>query len=883
MNIKKLLCLTLIVSLSAGLCWIPSVGANVSSSKAIGILTELGIMEKIVDDRVQLVDTLKRRDFAVIMANIISGGEKISVEGTAAFSDVPLYDEAASSIALVYGSGIMGGYGDGTFSPDMSITYSEAIKGIVCLLGYQAQAENFGGYPLGYLRSAAQLGLLSGIDTSLMDEFIDLENLSRMLYNTFNIPYLKQTVFGDSRQSYYSGRDVTLLSERFDVYRERGIVNDNAITALDGVSGISKGKVKIGEEVLDAGNIFADNLLGYYVTYYYSQEMYDDTKTLVYIEIDSSKNETLELDVNDIDGLIIAAGSRKIELSYTAEGGNQRRAYVSNIADVIRNGKAWRAFTEATLLPQSGTVTLIANDGGGEYNVMIIESYEVVLADQVSPYFGTVTDKYKKTADGSTYVVDLIDENSTRDKVTILQNGSPIPISEIRAWDVLSIYTSEDANNRIVEVIVTRNTVSGMVTEIGDRYVVVDGRRYTLGASFRSYLASQGKVLEMGEALFYLDHKGEIAAMNETDSSEIYGYIRAAIYKELSNELSLRVWNIENDIWNTYNTTKKVQVDGASVPLKSITQMTHRLILYKVNGSGEIYEINTPEELIVPSVRSEDFGAPVSEFWWTGNVNGLVDARYEYGTHYYLTNQTKQITISSDPVEMEDETLYRAGISWGEKTGYNLKLYKGENPFTPGAVVYEVQKSGDPSHRAFELNPGIILTKISQAMNADGVITRKITGISDSGEVSYIFSNELMKKIEDQAYFRPLNDLALGDLIRVSTNVKGEVDDVRYEFSAKNQRSMISNDGSFYIGYVIYYGRVGSVDLQAGILEIVTDTNSGPMSLPVMIGSSVVMLYEGENKPPRQVSSGELKPGQNVVFRGREGWGRIIEIFETDK
>ena len=41
--------------------------------------------------------------------------------------------------------------GDGTFAPDAPVTYEQALKMVVCTLGYVQFAENLGEWPEGFI------------------------------------------------------------------------------------------------------------------------------------------------------------------------------------------------------------------------------------------------------------------------------------------------------------------------------------------------------------------------------------------------------------------------------------------------------------------------------------------------------------------------------------------------------------------------------------------------------------------------------------------------------------------------------------------------------------------------------------------------------------
>ncbi len=75
------------------------------------------------------------------------------------FTDVPAEHWAFQYIAQASNLGIINGMGDGTFAPDDNITYEQAMKMIVCALGYGRIAERRAAYPIGYAIVASNLGV----------------------------------------------------------------------------------------------------------------------------------------------------------------------------------------------------------------------------------------------------------------------------------------------------------------------------------------------------------------------------------------------------------------------------------------------------------------------------------------------------------------------------------------------------------------------------------------------------------------------------------------------------------------------------------------------------------------------------------------------------
>ena len=80
---------------------------------------------------------------------------------------------------------------DGTFSPDSPVTNEQAVKMIVCALGYGVKADRMGGFPFAYMKLADELEILKGLEVTgsapaLRDDVI------KMIYNALDIPLMME-------------------------------------------------------------------------------------------------------------------------------------------------------------------------------------------------------------------------------------------------------------------------------------------------------------------------------------------------------------------------------------------------------------------------------------------------------------------------------------------------------------------------------------------------------------------------------------------------------------------------------------------------------------------------------------------------------------------
>ena len=121
-----------------------------------------------------------RAEMAVIICRVL--GETVSNSASSKFTDVPETHWANLYIEKVADLGIVSGYGNGLFGPSKDVTYAQAVTMVVRALGEENNAAGRGGFPDGYLSVAADLGLLSSIQSS-KSEKLSRGNVAILLFN----------------------------------------------------------------------------------------------------------------------------------------------------------------------------------------------------------------------------------------------------------------------------------------------------------------------------------------------------------------------------------------------------------------------------------------------------------------------------------------------------------------------------------------------------------------------------------------------------------------------------------------------------------------------------------------------------------------------------
>lgn len=184
--IKRVCVLLTVLALCAGLC-VP-VGAVFSditdpaTQTAVSLLQNLGIVAGFEDGTYRPDLNLTRAQFCTL-AVLLSGYKDVSsYEGFTIFPDVRGNHWARGYInAAVRELKIVTGFPNGTFEPETPISYAQAVTALMRLLGY-TDADVGLNWPHGYLNKAKQIGLLKGI-TLQQNDLITRGLAAQMFYN----------------------------------------------------------------------------------------------------------------------------------------------------------------------------------------------------------------------------------------------------------------------------------------------------------------------------------------------------------------------------------------------------------------------------------------------------------------------------------------------------------------------------------------------------------------------------------------------------------------------------------------------------------------------------------------------------------------------------
>lgn len=167
-------------------CFAYSDISDLTLEKQAKELSELNIINGYDDGSFRPENNITRAEFSKIIMEAVINNDFSDAENR--FYDVSERHWACDYIYRARYAGIINGTSETTFDPEENVTYEQAIKMIVCALGYETEAFEKGGWPNGYIKQADFLGILSNVNF-VGEDFATRGNVVRMVRNALDIPF----------------------------------------------------------------------------------------------------------------------------------------------------------------------------------------------------------------------------------------------------------------------------------------------------------------------------------------------------------------------------------------------------------------------------------------------------------------------------------------------------------------------------------------------------------------------------------------------------------------------------------------------------------------------------------------------------------------------
>ncbi|SNX53591.1 S-layer homology domain-containing protein [Thermoanaerobacterium sp. RBIITD] len=606
-NLKKLIAVVLTFTLvfSAMAVGFAGTFSDVNSSapyaSAVDRLQSLGLVSGMPNGTYNPDGAVTRAQMIAFVnaAKGLQDAAKVAA-GPTKFSDVPANYWASGDINIANPDG----YPDGTFKPDNTVTYPEALALLLRALGV---TENLS-WPYGVIAKAADIGLTDGVTLSA-NATINRGQMAVLVNNALDLPLYTYNSDGVLTEKKDSNGNVIKLISKVATPTEYIV-----LATADQTSNVAAGNVKLHDVaankdvVKSAGSLDFTKYVGKDVNVYY-------TSSGVPVLVEENTNNVKEYS----DATINTTSGEVYDASTTPP--TDTNVSVKSLP-ILYNGylTSLTALSKVSSLPSSFDVKLIDNNNDGKYE------YAVVTGYNYDPMFVTanVTDsaKYLPTDNGN---YTLVKDDGTAYHYTVV--GDAAKLSDIKANDVVYYGKQYDADGNQVGIYlnVVRKTVSGKVTATytdTNNYITVAGK---------DYKNLTGKTFSAGDEItFALDKDGNafryISGSITTSSN--YGIVLNSAFdtSKLIAKIELLTADGKDTVytWDTSNTAA-VQDD--------ITKGT--LVKFDINSDktvvSNVYDSSVGDVIF----RTSSFTS--GKYDATSNT---LQAAANSSTYYYLNSST---------------------------------------------------------------------------------------------------------------------------------------------------------------------------------------------------------------------------------------------------
>ena len=616
-----------------------------NSYEAIKVLSDLDILKGDESGNFNPNNKVKRSELAAILCRTL-GQENAATSTVSKFNDVATNHWAVGYISWAAGKGIVNGYGDGNFKPDNDVTYQEAVKMLMCAMGYGplAESESYGGYPYGYLSLAGTYGVTDGLSAD-PTAAAPRSLVAQLVANALDAPLVGKgyTAFGEAYNIYDGKKAVdyeerTILSQYLDIIKVEATVvnnyksNEKLLDAKTGKAAVELGISKIynrsdrdfyGTKAEDGNgdlnDLYPEGAADKVWVGDTNASDYLSTKVDAYLII----NEDEEFEIKAIIPSAKASRSITVDKDFVAYTKKDAQGKdVLALADGLNADKSVFTFKywediENDSKPAEEDIDVAATVYVNGTNVKELYKngtfnavFEAIYADNFTGSVELVASTKSGNIDNifiTTYKYAMVEEVRVEDEAIVLKDGyielgedynkkgfvyniykdgEAIELADIKEDDVLTFIWpgGDDSEALFVDIYVSDATVTGTVT----------GAKSTGDVFYIDrveYKPVAGKTLKVGdEGIFFLTHDGKIFDSKATSSlSDNYAYIlKVGKSNSFDGNYQIRVFQKDGSI-ATYTIADKVKV-SADFDDKGVVTETYSIAEDAAKQQSVIYD-----------------------------------------------------------------------------------------------------------------------------------------------------------------------------------------------------------------------------------------------------------------------------------------------------
>lgn len=853
--------------------FVTTASARTVVEQDVEIVVELGLMRGDENGDLRLNDTVTRAEFTALALRLMGLEEMASSHASQVkFSDVSADHWACGEIYLASELGIINGVGNNLFEPERPVSQNEAIKIVICALGYGPLAIHMGDeFPATYINLATKFKLLKGLNGS--GEFTR-GYAAVLLKNALTVDIM------DGLGKVITGN--TVLKRYLDVDAMQGFVTGTELTNSD--KQIKPGYIEIEGKIYRMRQKATEELFGCEVKFYLSED--ENGNDIIYYIEPIENDRRLVIPSEDI-----LSSTSINNLCYNVNGASRDVRLADGLTIYYNGKKAGSADRTAQLLkPKQGEVILCDKEGDSIYDAAIVTDYQSVVVKYVNQ--DMIYDVYQNNV--------TLDPDAT---VSISRGGKEISIDEIKAGDVLSVAKSLDS--QIIRIIADSQMITGYISDIsllktGTFYGIITeyGEAMDLQISNNYQVAVANglsqNVLQVDKQLLniWVDAFDKIAYAEVAEVEVItpatmqYGYILdAGVRKGFDDIITLKILNESNKI-EVYTLSDKLllgrniagvytQRNTASADvltaLGGVDNLNRQLVQFRADETGMIKRLYLADNPDNRDVISEDVPREVLNY-----RQGVL------GQKYFVDDSTIVFSIPADGRYEDVVCVAKPSGVFSEGWTSDCTLYDVVNGHVGVVVVHDkvniTYNSSDMGYKStisYGGSPFLYISNSSRRMDEDGEFYLKIEG-NQNGNA---FSHRLSEELADD--YSVVNQLTRGSLIQYATNsnlkslaktASDREEIVAFEKIFDFEQDMGSgirwNHSTAYDTapeIITLWGTLKTIDPAFCSVEV--DTGDEMVSYPLrFLSNTVFMEYDSANYEFKTIRHEQLSAGQRVFI-----------------
>ena len=786
---KRLIGIITVISLVFGMFSMQITVSADETDYRVEIVRQLGIASEQITENPN--KNISRTDFAVLAARLHGyNGEN---SDNSYFTDMHKEHYASGSISYLVSIGVLDGYADSNFRGERDITYVEAAKILVAMLGYDDNAKMSGGWKTGYISTASSIKLNDGVSAG-PDSSITNAQACRMIYNALNVGICDVEIKTEGKYEMNASDTKTPMSEWLKIERTKGIIKTvGSATITNDPTGLNG--ITVGSTELEMGDYDISYLLGRYSeVYYYTSESINSGQVAAAAAIES-RNDITIIDSDDV------ISYENGVLSYY-KGNSKKNVTLSKKDEVSLNGQAVPAGERKdTFENADGEIIINTVNTDNIEHIVMISSYDTYVVTGVRTDIMTVYGMYDMTLNAEDAdMLKVYDETGRECSFDDIAIGEILTVLKNKDGNVITIYRANS---------VVTGTVDGITDEDKTKYYKISDEQYKITKEYKR----NGAEPALGTTVnAKLDKFGRIAYVDTADSSWNYGYLCSAYWEAYeSMSIIVRIYT-PGGKFEKYTTSDKVRVDNerAKTENEFISLLKRgnedvrisQMVRYKLNGDNKISDIDTAYLNSACGENENSLRIMYKGYSAAGEgIQNLVYKPTNNWEHKVIADgRTSYITAAKD-YEGNEKVFGNRRKEYVNGYTYYLNAYCANiNQLVPDMILSFNETADDVYDSDYAL-----VKRVAQAVNSDGDEVLKMT-VATRESADYTYYTAADQKLDNITDKHGSHTIAKGDFIYLDTNVLGEVvgATLLYDAAHGEWQPDAGFDGSFHGDNVSY-------------------------------------------------------------------------------